>query len=489
MKAKNISTFVILVLLFISLSEAIVAQTDTIDVVESEDGWELLVNNDPLMINGINWDYFPIGTNYEYILWDESPEFIEEALNNEMSLLQDMGANAIRVYTGIPKKWIEHIYDNYGIYTMLNHSFGRYGLSIDGEWVGNTDYADEKVKELLLGEVTALAKEYRDTRGLLLYLLGNENNYGLFWDGAETENIPVEDRESTIRARHMYQLFNKGALAIKAVDENYPVAIANGDLQFLNIIAEEVPDIDIFGTNTYRGMTFTDLYDRVKNEYGKPVLLTEFGSDAFNARTNQEDQVAQARYKLSNWREIYENAAGLGRANNSIGGFTFQFSDGWWKHGQTEDLDVHNTEASWANAAYRFDYVEGENNMNEEWFGITAKDPVKSDGFYDLYPRAAYFVLKEVHAFNPYAQGTTFEDIEQHFNSISIEDAKLKAKEYIGALQLQGNYPDYMDFNSVQALFAGLGARQLTLLRENIEFKFLGNSTPKRIKKSTAALP
>jgi hypothetical protein len=36
-------------------------------------------------------------------------------------------------------------------------------------------------------------------------LLGNENNYGL-WDGAETENIPLEDRESTIRAHALYKL-------------------------------------------------------------------------------------------------------------------------------------------------------------------------------------------------------------------------------------------------------------------------------------------
>jgi hypothetical protein len=29
-----------------------------------------------------------------------------------------------------------------------------------------------------------------------------------FWDGAETENIPLEDRKSTIRAEALYKLFN-----------------------------------------------------------------------------------------------------------------------------------------------------------------------------------------------------------------------------------------------------------------------------------------
>jgi hypothetical protein len=30
-----------------------------------------------------------------------------------------------------------------------------------------------------------------------------------FWDGAETENIPLEDRKSTIRANAMYKLLIK----------------------------------------------------------------------------------------------------------------------------------------------------------------------------------------------------------------------------------------------------------------------------------------
>jgi hypothetical protein len=102
------------------------------------------------MINGMNWDYFPIGTNYSYSLWNQSDAFIQQALDDEMGLLKNMGVNTIRVYSGIPKKWIEYIHTNYGIYTMLNHSFGRYGLTIDGVWKPNTEYSDPKTKKLLL---------------------------------------------------------------------------------------------------------------------------------------------------------------------------------------------------------------------------------------------------------------------------------------------------------------------------------------------------
>ena len=75
-----------------------------------------------------------------------------------MSLLKNMGVNVIRQYTGVQPKWIEYIYENYGIYTMLNHSFGRYGLTINGSWVAVTDYRGEATKQLLLSEATTMAE-------------------------------------------------------------------------------------------------------------------------------------------------------------------------------------------------------------------------------------------------------------------------------------------------------------------------------------------
>ncbi|MFT6036522.1 MAG: beta-galactosidase/beta-glucuronidase, partial [Marivirga sp.] len=253
-----------------------VAQNQQVEVVNNSQGMMLMVDDKPFMINGMNWDYFPIGTNYEYSLWTQPEDIIKSALDAEMSLLKKMGVNAVRQYIGVPPKWIEYIYENYGIHTMLNHSFGRYGLTIEGVWVANTEYAKPATRKVLLSEVRQMVEEYRNTPGLLLYLLGNENNYGLSWDGAETEDIPVEDEASTIRARALYKLFNEGVLAIKAIDTSRPVAICNGDLLFLDLIKEECKDIDILGTNMYRGASFGDAFQQVKEEIGKPLLFTEF---------------------------------------------------------------------------------------------------------------------------------------------------------------------------------------------------------------------
>ena len=441
----------IILLLTIILSFTSYSQGNKVVIANNNDGMKLVVDGKDFIINGMNWDYFPIGTNYSYSLWNQSDNLIQEALDEEMGLLKNMGVNTIRVYSGMPKKWIEYVYTNYGIYTMLNHSFGRYGLTLDGVWTPNTDYSNPKTRALLLKEIQEMITEYKDTKGLLLFMLGNENNYGLFWDGAETEDIPVKDRKSTARAVSMYKLFNEAVVSMKSIDNAHPIAICNGDLLFLDIIAKECKDVDVLGTNVYRGVSFGDLFERVKKEYGKPLFFSEFGSDAFNVLTNQEDQKSQAFYLKGNWKEIYENAAGMGKAGNSLGGFTFQFSDGWWKFGQTKNLDSHDSNASWSNGGYQKDFTEGENNMNEEWFGICAKGPSNEKGLYQLYPRAAYYVLKDIHKFNPYAAGANKNSLNATFDETNLMDASLRARGDKAALGT--NDTDILKVSNLRAEF------------------------------------
>ncbi|CAM3402305.1 Glycoside hydrolase family 2 catalytic domain-containing protein [Flavobacterium longum] len=494
---------------FFIFSSAAVAQGNSVVVSNGSDGSKLIVDGKDFVVNGMNWDYYPIGTNYTYSLWNQPDDFIKQALDEEMGLLKNMGVNTIRVYAGMPKKWIEYVYVNHGIYTMLNHSFGRYGLDLNGAYVPNTEYADPQVREFLLAEVNKLATEYKDTKGLLLFLLGNENNYGLFWDGAETQNIPMPERVTTKRAVAMYKLLNEAAVSMKSIDGKHPIAFCNGDLMYLDIISQECKDFDIFATNVYRGNSFGDLFERVKKEYGKPVLFAEFGADSFNAITNQEDQTSQAYYLLGQWKEIYQNTAGLGKAQNAIGGFTFQFSDGWWKYGQTSGLDVHDSNASWSNGGYIRDFEQGQNNMNEEWFGICAKGPTNAKGFYELYPRAAYYVLKEVHKLNPLTPGTSVTAIDNYFNNIQITDATLRARGDKAALDAQKGgmirfsklraefttfntggslittptdpnpnvteFPNKLGFDHMQSFYVGVEGNPAPNMRANVEFNILGN--------------
>ncbi|WP_299277087.1 glycosidase [uncultured Psychroserpens sp.] len=493
------------------------SQSNKVYVDSASDGMRLKVDGKDFMINGMNWDYIPIGNDVvDANLFKKSDDIIKSALDREMALLKNMGVNVIRQYTGVPAKWIQYIYENYGIYTMLNHSFGRYGLTIDGVWTPVTIYDDEATQTLLMNELTSLVEEYKDTPGLLMYLLGNENNYGLFWAGAETEDFPEGDEQKRAvgenRGRPMYRLMNEVTKAMKSIDGNHPVAICNGDVLFIDIIAEECPDIDIYGTNTYRGVSFRDMFQTVKDELNIPVMFTEFGADAFSAKDNKEDQYSQAYYMVGNWKEIYENAAGLGETGNSIGGFTFQFSDGWWKFGfdDRKNADVHDNNASWANGGYSRDQIaEGDNNMNEEWFGICAKGPTDPRGLYELYPRAAYYALKEAHQLNPYAEGMTAEAVRTYFDNIQLMDAVLRARGDKAALEGGGDqkirisnlqakfttfstggslittpdnedpnvnaFPNQLGFDHMQSYFIGVEGNPAPNMRAKVNLNILGN--------------
>jgi hypothetical protein len=430
------------------------AEPNVVKVHKDENGYVLLVDGKPTMVFGMNWGYMPIGENYTYDFWGKPDEIIIEALEDEMRLLQEMGVNVIRQYLGIPPRWVKYIYEKYGIYTVINHSVGRYGMNIDGVWVNPIDYSEPRFREVVKEQMTELVAEYKDTPGLLMWLLGNENNYGLYWKSNEIEDLP-EAQQGDARAIYLYSLFGEITELIHGLDPNHPVAIANGDLGFIEVIKEQCPNIDILGSNVYRGASSGDIFERVHVELGKPFMYTEFGADAWDAKRGIEDPIAQAVYNQALWQEIYEQSYGKGRVQNAIGGMIFQWSDGWWKYRQEENLDKHDTTASWGNAAYPHDYVEGENNMNEEWFGIASKGRSNSRGIYNVYPRASYYVLKDAFELDPYAPGTDIQKIRLHFGRLG---PRMTANTQSKLAKLERFRPILrLDFNTYTT-----GGRQLT---------------------------
>ena len=147
--------------------------------------------------------------------------------------------------------------------------------------------------------------------------------------------------------------------------------------------------------------------------------------------------------------------------------------------------------------------------MNEEWFGICAKGPTNPRGLYDLYPRAAYYALKEAHQIDPYAAGVDLADIRNHFQEIQITEALLQARGDQAALQseetkkvrLSGlraelstfitggdkistpedpepntvQYPDELGFDHMQSFFVGVEANPTNNVRVNASVNILGN--------------
>lgn len=484
------------------------ASAQRVEVVSDDSGRRLQVDGEDFMVLGMNWDYFPRGTtNPTYNFWGQSDDFIRNALDREMSLLRTMGVNSIRLYQGIQPKWVEYIYDTYGIMSIINHTLGRYGLDVKGGYLPNTDYSDPAQRQIILDQVEAMVREFEGTRGVLMWLLGNENNYGLVWTSAETENLPAGEAD-VLRATYMYSLFGDATELIQSIDDR-PVAMANGDLQYIDIIAEEVPTLDIMGANVYRGRSARDFWQVVEDKLGLPAVFTEFGADRFHAQRMSEDQETQASYLIDQWQEIYEQSAGKGRVGNAIGGMTFQWTDGWWKYGQTDRLDIQDTNASWANDAYPEDFVAGTNNMNEEWWGIVAKGQTDPYGYYQLYPRAAFYALKRAYELDPYGSGVDLQRIREHFGRISAQEAAVEAVGATAAMQAESgqaaffkglrmefetyntggdristpeaassaasSYPAFQGFDQKQSFYADFGARPQPNIEADLSVNILGN--------------
>ncbi|MFP2926309.1 glycoside hydrolase family 2 TIM barrel-domain containing protein, partial [Pyxidicoccus sp. 3LG] len=411
-------------------------------VHRDERGFKLQVDGRDFPVFGMNWGYTPIGENYRYSLWVQSDDFIRAVLAREMTLLRDMGVNAIRQFDDIPPRWVEYIHANYGIYTVVNPLMGRYGTSVDGVMVPNTDYSNPAHRRALLNDLAAKVEKYRDTPGVLMWMLGNENNYGLHWTGFEIQALPGQ--EDSARAESLYSLMGEAVRTIKKRDTRHPVTIANGDVQYVDHIARHMPELDIFGTNVYRGPSARDLFDVVLQKLNKPVMFTEFGADAYDAKAGREDHLAQAEYLRQQWEEIYSQAYGQGRAGNALGGFVFQWVDGWWKMGQEANLSIHDTTASWPNGGYPSDFVPGQNNMNEEWFGICALGPEDEAGIARVQPRTAYYTLQAAWRLNPYADTTNPDRVREHFSAIRpsemsrgyVSDVALARTEELSAVRV-----------------------------------------------------
>jgi len=440
-------------------------------VERSAEGARIVVDGKPFFVRGLNWDEVPVGRNYAWSVWERPDDEVVRLLDRDMALLREMGVNALRVYAGMPARWVRYIHEKWGIYTVINHAAGRYGLTVDGAWQPVTDYADPRVRQQLKEDVARTVASYRGTPGLLMWLLGNENNYGLAWESAAIADLP-EERRQDARAEALYSLMGELIDTVKAADpDGPPVAIANGDLQYLDLIARHCPRLDVLGANVYRGRSAGDLFRRVRETLNIPFVFTEFGADAYDARQHREDELTQASYLRDQWRELSTEVAGLGRSGVAAGGFVFQWADGWWKHLQESRLDIHDTHASWANGGYPEDLAPGENNMNEEWWGIMARGKARPGEPSPLHPRAAYFLLKEGFALDPYQPGRTAAEVARHWATLEPRAAARTAASERAALgSLEPSWARLAGSALELATFTTGGAGLATPEREGVRF-------------------
>ncbi|MCM8796566.1 MAG: hypothetical protein NC923_01590 [Candidatus Omnitrophica bacterium] len=360
--------------------------------------YQLMVNNKPYVVKGACYNPISIGQSHDYDWWsDPAKPWLVDG-----KLMKDMGINTIRIYQvgdnpDAVRQVIRDFYNLYGIRTIL------------GDWLGFWEYpcpfyADAAFQEKIKKQVLDMVRLYKDEPGILLWILGNENNFSCIgtvnpWSSEEIDKEPDPQKQKAMRAKIYYSYVNDIAKEIHKIDFNHPVALGNGELIGLEYANQFCQDVDLVACIIYRGKTFGSLFRSLRATFDKPILLSEFGADAYDAYLKKEDQNIQAFFLKSQWRQIYENLAGNpAGSGNCIGGTMFEWTDEWWKHNQNnaEGWKTHDTEAGWSNGSYYFDIQAPANkNMNEEWFGIVALSEDMEGGINKRIPRKAYYVIRD----------------------------------------------------------------------------------------------
>lgn len=316
-----------------------------------------------------------------------------EPVIGDFALMKEMGVNTIRLYhyPNFNKKLLNDGYENYGFMYMVGNLLGMYGADSGADWFVGTDYTNPQQKQRMLESVRKMVEEYKDEPYVLLWILGNENNYGT----VGTEGVFAGTSNQAQKQPDAYYSFiNECVKLIKEIDpQQRPVAICNGDTYLLDYCAKYAPDLDIYGANAYRGEHgFGPLWKDVMEIYEKPVLVTEFGCPAYAKGWDMgRVEAAQANYHRWNWENLEDNLAGIENGvGNALGGVVFEWVDEWWKAGPPPEFDpsFHDLETQWIGP-----FLDG--GAYEEWFGLCSQGDGKDSPF-KRQLRKAFFTYEDL---------------------------------------------------------------------------------------------
>ncbi len=302
----------------------------------------------PFVIKGVAYSVASITTaNFSYT----------KQTDRAFQWLVPLNANTIRTYSGVD------------LHT-LNVAAASNIRVIVSFWV---DYAanlsDPAVRKKMIDDFSKLVLTYKDHPGVLMWNLGNEQNY----QNGNNAN--------------WYSLCQEMAKAAYEIEgENYhPVSINNGNTFNIGNASFKADDntltyIDLWAMNAY-DPTMTNVLNRYSSLSNKPCVITEFGIDALNHNTKLEYEKTQADFDSTNWVQIRT------KSDFCVGATVFEFTDEWWK---AENPTSHDF-GGYATGAHPDGY------SNEEWWGIIAISPdATNDGLDEWRPRLAYYMFQRL---------------------------------------------------------------------------------------------
>ncbi len=214
-------------------------------------------------------------------------------------------------------------------------------------------------------QYTASVNYFKNHPAILAWMVGNEFNYNNLY-GAADLNTAIG-------------LVNTAIGAIHAADPDHPVLVSHGEIPPTSTYTA-VTGADIWSINLYPNLDLTSRFTSWGKLSTKPMMVGEYGADAFNNTTMVEDQDSQSTATSTLTTQVMQHySATVNDATHpSIGGTIYTLSDEWWKDTSKGASPSTHDNGGFANAIYPDGFA------NEEWWGIA--DVMRN-------PRKAYTTL------------------------------------------------------------------------------------------------
>eukprot|EP00475_Leptophrys_vorax_P005614 TRINITY_DN13388_c0_g1_i1.p1 TRINITY_DN13388_c0_g1~~TRINITY_DN13388_c0_g1_i1.p1 ORF type:complete len:434 (+),score=111.07 TRINITY_DN13388_c0_g1_i1:71-1303(+) len=325
----------------------------------SINGRMLQVNSENYFIKGVNYHPVPIG---EYS--GQTDMYNNSAIiDRDIPKLKALGVNTIRIY-GVGNPGIAR---NYQYFLDQCYSSGIrviFALYVPS----SSNFADSQTREALKNSFVTMVNQFKAHPAILMWMFGNELNFNMQNDLGD-----------------LFSLINEARLAAHAAEGEtwHPVCSSMADVNLLTTIAAYDSNVDVWAVQIYRGVSFFSLFADYAEISKKPLVITEFGIDAWDSRIGAVNESAQAQVDVELFNEIVKNNA------TCSGGLVFSFQDEWWKTGSVSSQEPTYTTCN-----------APDGTCSAEYYGICYISAGSPNG---IGPREAYYSLQKTFvASDPY---------------------------------------------------------------------------------------
>ena len=299
------------------------------------DGRLLRLDGRPFLMRGVTYAPTPPGDDPGWVSADYLSSAYTSMHVRDLSLMEQMGLNTIRLYgAGAVEAGQAGFYD-----MVANRSIGVIGASDYSVPAESDNRSCARLSEMgvFADEAAQLRARLRlhNHSSLIMWTVGNEFN-GAWnnWLGSQDELGPdaCPSDAGCLFGDLVAELFNAvnalcgivknefGLLCTHVLaDVPVPARFANetwataGDdaARWVELIERHAntSNIDLWGVNTYRGGTFGSLFTDYARASSKPLLVLEYGVDAYDMARRGENEELQAEWTRRLARELEANAA------------------------------------------------------------------------------------------------------------------------------------------------------------------------------------